>query len=375
MKTIKKTLIGLVLFSSSALFGQDQIKPTCTVLDIQVKGQQMITSSEAGNLTRHLMNKLNVYTITYDQDINYVLAEESRDNGQKWSYECYSIQCLEEVGKLLKSNKMLSGYVERIRGNVIVSFREFDVATSKITNSISREYKDIPAELKNMVLLTLQEMYGLEREKQLVDYLTQINSREGVPNNPDVKRLNHSGVRMGVVHVLGDNGDILKKPTGKGGYDASATLFQFGYQFETQYLNQGRVQGLFEFIPTITGLEQGLFLPSLTVLHGLRDNKSGLEFAFGPTFGVSRVAKGFFDQNDEWKLRTEWDQEGSNPNPIVSRLDSRGSVVLNAGFLFGVGFSFKSGDLNIPVNLFTVMQKKSFRVGVSFGFNAKGNSK
>jgi hypothetical protein len=203
--------------------------------------------------------------------------------------------------------------------------------------------------------------------------LTQINSREGVPNNPDVKRLNHSGVRMGVVHILGDNGDILKRPAGQGGYDASATLFQFGYQFETQYLNQGRVQGLFEFIPTITGLEQGLFLPSLTVLHGLRDNKTGLEFAFGPTFGVSKVAKGYFD-DEVWKLRTEWDQEGSNPNPIVTRLDSRGNVTLNAGFLFGVGFSFKSGDLNIPVNLFTVMQKKSFRVGISFGFNAKGNS-
>ncbi len=374
MKTIKKTLISIALFTSTISFGQDQIKPTCTVLDIQVKGQQMITSGEAGNLTRHLMNKLNVYTITYDQDINYVLSQESQDNGKKWSYECYSIQCLEKVGKLLKSNKMLSGYVERIRGNIIVSFREFDVPTAKITNSISREYKDIPAELKNMVLLTLQEMYGLEREKQLIDYLTQINSREGVPNNPDVKRLNHSGVRMGVVHVLGDNGDILKKPTGQGGYDASATLFQFGYQFETQYLNQGRVQGLFEFIPTITGLEQGMFLPSLTVLHGLRDNKSGLEFAFGPTFGVSRVAKGYFD-DDQWKLRTEWDDDGVNPNPIVTRLDSRGNVVLNAGFLFGVGFSFKSGDLNIPVNLFTVMQKKSFRVGISFGFNAKGNSK
>lgn len=374
MKTIKKSIIAFALFTANFGFSQDQIKPTCTVLNIQVKGDQMVSSSEAGNITRHLMNKINVYTVTYDQDINYVLKEESSDLGKNSTYDCYSIQCLEEVGKLLKSDKMLSGYVERIRGNVIVSFREFDVESSKITNSISREYKDIPTELKNMVLLTLQEMYGVEREKQLIDYLTQINSREGVPNNPDVKRLNHSGVRMGVVHILGDNGEILKRPTGQGGYDASATLFQFGYQFETQYLNQGRVQGLFEFIPTITGLEQGLFLPSLTVLHGLRDNKSGLEFAFGPTFGVSRVAKGFFD-NDEWKLRTEWDEEGSNPNPIVTRLDSRGNVTLNAGFLFGVGFSFKSGDLNIPVNLFTVMQKKSFRVGVSFGFNAKGNSK
>jgi len=373
MKTIKKTIITIAFFTANLSFGQDQIKPTCTVLNIQVKGEQMISSSEAGNITRHLMNKLSIYTILYDQDINYALTEKSSDLGKKLTYDCYSIQCLENVGKLLNSNKMLSGYVERIRGNIIISFRELDVSTSKITNSISREYKDIPTELKNMVLLTLQEMYGVEREKQMIDYLTQINSREGVPNNPDVKRLNHSGVRMGVVHILGDNGDILKRPAGQGGYDASATLFQFGYQFETQYLNQGRVQGLFEFIPTITGLEQGLFLPSLTVLHGLRDNKTGLEFAFGPTFGVSKVAKGYFD-DEVWKLRTEWDQEGSNPNPIVTRLDSRGNVTLNAGFLFGVGFSFKSGDLNIPVNLFTVMQKKSFRVGISFGFNAKGNS-
>lgn len=373
MKTIKKTIITIAFFTANLSFGQDQIKPTCTVLNIQVKGEQMISSSEAGNITRHLMNKLSIYTILYDQDINYALTEKSSDLGKKLTYDCYSIQCLENVGELLNSNKMLSGYVERIRGNIIISFRELDVSTSKITNSISREYKDIPTELKNMVLLTLQEMYGVEREKQMIDYLTQINSREGVPNNPDVKRLNHSGVRMGVVHILGDNGDILKRPAGQGGYDASATLFQFGYQFETQYLNQGRVQGLFEFIPTITGLEQGLFLPSLTVLHGLRDNKTGLEFAFGPTFGVSKVAKGYFD-DEVWKLRTEWDQEGSNPNPIVTRLDSRGNVTLNAGFLFGVGFSFKSGDLNIPVNLFTVMQKKSFRVGISFGFNAKGNS-
>ncbi len=373
MKTIKKTILGIALFTVNFSFGQDQIKPSCTVLNIQAKGEQMVSSAEAGNITRHLMNKLSVYTIMYDQDINYALTQKSTGLGEKITYDCYSIQCLEKAGKLLNSDKMLSGYIERIRGNIIVSFREFDLSSTKITNSISREYKDIPAESKNMILLTLQEMYGIEREKQMIDYLTQINSREGVPNNPNVKRLNHSGVRMGVVHILGENGDILKKPREQGGYDASATLFQFGYQFETQYLNQGRVQGLFEFIPTITGLEQGLFLPSLTVLHGLRDNKSGLEFAFGPTFGFSRVSKGYFDDN-QWKLRTEWDQEGDNPNPIVTRLDSRGNVTLNAGFLFGVGFSLKSGDLNIPINLFTVMQKKSFRVGLSFGFNAKGNS-
>ena len=375
MKTIKKMIIGFSLLTSTLGFSQTEVKQTCTVLDIQVKGNAMVNSAEAGNLTRHIMNKLNMYTISYDQDINYILKEEIAKNAKsRLSYQCYSIQCLEKIGNLLKTDKMLSGYVERTRGNIIISFREFDVKTSKITNSISREYKEIPEQLKSMITLTLQEMYGFEQDKQLKEYLTQINSRSGVPNNPDVKRLNHSGVRMGFVHIFGDNAAILKKPQAEGGFDASPTLFQFGYQFETQYLNQGRVQGLFEFIPTITGLEQGLFLPSMTVLHGLRDNKSGLEFAFGPTFGLTTLSEGYYDEG-QWKQKNEWSDTTVNPYPIVTRLDSRGDVRLTAGFVFGVGFSFKSGDLNIPVNLFTVMQKKSFRAGISFGFNAKGNSK
>lgn len=425
MKTVNYLILGAALFFQSFAFGQNEVKQTCTVLDIQVKGKVMMSSTAAGNLTRHLMNKLNVYTISYDQDINYILKEEElksyklyRDEfennlkrnvridtslrGKKieaienidetfenmdqakrdklvqksseLSYACYSIQCLEKVGKTLKSDKMLSGYIERIKGNYIISFREFDIKTSKVTRTISREYKEIPEQVKNMVLITLQEMYHFDVNKSLRDFLTQPESRESTINNPDVKRLNHSGVRMGIVHVFGDNAEILKQSETVGGFDASPTMFQFGYQFETQYLNQGRVQGLFEFIPMVTGLEQGLILPSLTVLHGLRDNKSGIEFAFGPTFGFTTVSDGYYDEGN-WKMKSEWTDTAANPYPIFSRLDSRGETKLTAGFLFGIGFSFKSGDLNIPVNLFTVMQKKNFRVGISFGFNAKGNSK
>ncbi|MDB4088136.1 hypothetical protein N9544_00780 [Flavobacteriales bacterium] len=372
MKTIKTIILGATLLFNTVVFGQNEIKETCTVLDIQVKGDGMINSGEAGNLTRHLMNKLNIYTISYDQDINYVLNEEtSKAPESKLSYSCYSIQCLEKIGKLLKTDKMLSGYVERTRENVIISFREFDVKSGKITRSKSREYKNIPEQLKNMILITLQDMYLFDKDKQLDDYLTKLESRESPVNNPNVKRLNLSGVRMGVVHIFGENGDRLKESETVGGFDASSTLFQFGYQFERQYLNQGRVQGLFEFIPTITGLEQGLFLPSLTILHGLRDNKTGIEFAFGPTFGISKFSKGYYVEG-EWKRSNEWNDSLPNTNDIFTRIDSRGDVQLTAGFLFGAGFSIKSGDLNIPVNAFVVMQKKSFRAGISFGFNAKG---
>ena len=373
MKTIKKLILGTVILFNSTVYAQNEIKETCTVLDIQVKGEGLINSEQAGNLTRHLMNKLNVYTISYDQDINYVLSEETEKSPEsKLSYACYSIQCLEKIGKLLKTDKMLSGYVERTRENVIISFREFDVKTGKITRSKSREYKNIPEQLKNMILITLQDMYLFDKDKQLDDYLTKLESRESPVNNPNVKRLNLSGVRMGVVHVFGENGSRLSESESVGGFDASSTLFQFGYQFERQYLNQGRVQGLFEFIPTITGLEQGLFLPSLTILHGLRDNKSGIEFAFGPTFGLTKISEGYYEGGD-WKRSNEWTDSIPNPNDMFTRMDSRGNVKLTAGFLFGAGFSIKSGDLNIPVNAFVVMQKKSFRAGISFGFNAKGN--
>ena len=54
-----------------------------------------------------------------------------------------------------------------------------------------------------------------------------------------------------------------------GGFDAYPAMFQFGYQFEKQYLNEGNFQALFEFIPMISGLEQNTFIPSFTLMNGL----------------------------------------------------------------------------------------------------------
>ena len=68
---------------------------------------------------------------------------------------------------------------------------------------------------------------------------------------------------------------ILQARESGGGFNANPLMFQFGYQFEVQYLNQGSFQALFEFIPMITGLDQGKFLPSISVLNGMRSNISG----------------------------------------------------------------------------------------------------
>ncbi len=147
-------------------------------------------------------------------------------------------------------------------------------------------------------------------------------------------------------------------------------MFQFGYQFEVQYLNEGNYQALFEFLPTITGFNQNVFIPSITIMNGFRDNKHGWEIAFGPTFNVVSKADGYY-ANNSWHLKNEWHDTTSNPNPIVQRMDSRGDYELQAGFIIAIGKTFKSGKLNIPVNLYIVPNKDGIRMGASFGFNAK----
>ena len=87
-------------------------------------------------------------------------------------------------------------------------------------------------------------------------------------------------------------------------------ITQFGWQFETQIfkLKDGS-KALFEFVPMIGGLEQGLFLPSATAMFGYR-TKRGLEFGMGPNLSLSGV-----------------------------------------GVSFAAGFSFKSGGVTFPINL------------------------
>ena len=131
----------------------------------------------------------------------------------------------------------------------------------------------------------------------------------------------------------------------------------------------------------ITGLDQGLVIPSLTVLNGLRFNKQGFEFAFGPTVNLGQIAKGYYDENGVWRLEGYWneieDDPIANPNPfdILSRLDSRGHVKLMPGFLFAAGFTVRSGNLNMPINAFVIPNKEGLRFGLSMGFNSSKRKK
>lgn len=141
-----------------------------------------------------------------------------------------------------------------------------------------------------------------------------------------VEPLELSGPRIGFTFIgAGSTADALKTE-----FNASPFITQFGWQFEKQYfaLDNGTA-GLVEFVGLIGGLEQGLFLPSANMLVGVRSS-TGAEFAFGPNISIS-----------------------------------------GAAFVLAVGHTYKSGNLNFPVNFAVVPSSKGVRFSLLFGFNAQ----
>jgi hypothetical protein len=184
---------------------------------------------------------------------------------------------------------------------------------------------------------------------------------------------------MGIAYITGDMGKTLERPEGQGGYDCYRVLSQFGYQFEVQYMSAGNFLALVEVLGMVSGMEQQLFIPSIILMNGFRLNKQGLEFAFGPTIALRKSCDGFYDTDglmggelDHWYRDFEWDGINpgiTNPYDVVNRMDSRGEVGINTSWVWAIGKTFRSGYLNIPVNLYTVPRKEGWYIGLSVGFN------
>ena len=91
--------------------------------------------------------------------------------------------------------------------------------------------------------------------------------------------------------------------------------------------------------------------------------------AEGYYIGDSIGATEGYDVINDWRLRSEWNGPGSNPNTIRDRTDKRGDIRLKTGWVWAIGRTFHSGYLNIPVNLFYSSGREGGFIGLSMGFN------
>jgi hypothetical protein len=323
---IVRVIVRLVILF---LFPQQiaaQTKSTLAVFSLDAQGIAN-TPEELGNMTRIETEKLNLYQVSDKYDIRDIMKKKNLS-----AENCYGKSCLIELGKGIGVDKMLSGSVEKIGETILVTIRLIDVNKSETEKTQVKEFLVLPNEVQAMIRITLREMSGLENNQTEVDRLTKKVQLENATINPNVDRLNLSGPRLGITYFNGNIWNILHDKKVNGGFGAQyPVMFMFGYQFEAQYINAGRFQALVEFVPTITGVDQQLFIPSVSLLNGIRDNIGGWELAIGPTLGLIKKAKGYYDIDNNWHLESE--KQTTTNFPIEERVDSRGEVAFQTGFV------------------------------------------
>src|SRR5262245_25620476 len=134
-----------------------------------------------------------------------------------------------------------------------------------------------------IVLATVIGLYAAPAHAQTVRYPPPPTGQAPLPAPPTPKfgpnETSLSGPRFGLtilspntVEALRVDHDIVVQPI----------VSQFGWQFEHSfYVNDDGLSVLTEFVPLLSGLEQGVALPSLNWMVGIRSG-AGTEFGLGP---------------------------------------------------------------------------------------------
>jgi len=353
--------------TSFCLMAQNSEKPTLAV--IAFRNDHPDPKAAQYSLSDYLrleFQKQDKYQVLDRFDMDYILTQN------KIEYQnCLSRFCLEDISQKINVEKLSIGNIKLLDNRISITIKIFDRKTKQFEKAQTSEFLDIPGEIGMMIHITVNDLNGVKNDDAVVKKLTRKNDFESAINNPEELCLRSDGPRMGFTSFFFEPSisKVLQDKKYNGGFEAIPVMFQFGYQIEKQYLNEGNFQALFEFIPMVTGLDQGLFIPSLTVMNGIRNNTSGWEFAFGPTVSIIKKADGYYGANGDW-VRLEGKQNTSG-FATESRMDSRGAAKFSTGFVLAAGKTLKSGKLNIPVNLYLIPNSSGVRFGVSFGFNAK----
>jgi hypothetical protein len=153
-----------------------------------------------------------------------------------------------------------------------------------------------------------------------------VSAQSVIQPPPFAKAVNLSGPRFGLTALSTGVVEELQKRS----IDVGSNISQFGWQFERQfYTRESGVAAVNEWVVLLGGLDQGVVLPSVSWLVGLR-TREGAEFGIGPNVTPAGVA------------------------------------LAVAG-----GVTFRAGNLNVPMNVAVVPSKVGTRISVLTGFNMR----
>jgi len=147
-----------------------------------------------------------------------------------------------------------------------------------------------------------------------------------IPPPPVVKTVSLSGPRFGVTSL--SDGVVAKLR--ERSIDVRPMISQFGWQFEREfYAKTSGVAAVNEWVVLLGGLDQGVALPSVSWLVGVR-TREGTEFGIGPNVTPAGVA-----------------------------------------LALAAGVTLRAGIMNVPMNIAVVPSKAGTRVSFLTGFNMR----
>jgi len=343
-----------LLLSGSVVIAQNS--KDAAVLGVYIN-EVDISPEVAADMLRIELSKIQVYHMLDKLDLM-----EVEQNSEIEFINCYGRSCLAKAGNEAELDFSVAGAVESLGPKLVVTLKIYNVNRGDYEKTLSMEFYDNIDELQRMMRIVVRKAHGLENEREIVEMLTFY---EQAPTTQRSK-LKNDGPRFGLAYIGGDAGDIMRLPESKGGYDVMPLMSQFGYQLEKAYISSGDFEALVEGLFLVSGIEQNMFIPNLALLNGFRSTKSGWEVGFGPSFSLRKMASGYLDSANVFVL-------GARPDGTeferIKQVDSRGTTEFSAAWVWALGKTFRSGYLNIPVNVFFSHGKHGWNLGMSMGFN------
>jgi hypothetical protein len=166
--------------------------------------------------------------------------------------------------------------------------------------------------------------HGIHSVAALLLFAASVHAQSPVPR--PVTPISLSGPRVGATFLSGGITDKLSDNY----IEVAPVVSQFGWQFEKRFKTGANgLAAVSEWVLLAGGLEQGVLLPSVSWLVGLRTG-SGFEFGVGPNASPAGVAL--------------------------------------AG---AVGVTLTKGSLNVPINVAVVPSKSGVRISLLTGFNMR----
>lgn len=352
---LKLGLVGVLMMAQMVMMA----KETIAIINFDVIGSNYKEAQYISMVTSEI-RKLD----TMDVVDKYSVAElvESRiEPGKK----CFGVKCISGLGKELDVTYALSGSAELTGEKLSIHLRLIDPKTSKVVESDYSEYLFDEEHIWKFMEMSVKSLFNNKVKKDDLSVFNFDIAKNAELEGPRIKPYNLSGPRFGISHLTGVNSSILKS-AGPGGYNKAPTMTVIGYQYEKAYLYTGAVQAVFQTNFSLTGLDQQMAIPSFSLLNGFRSAKTGWEVGFGPIFRMKQVLQGYSDPTTG-----EWTTSDDNPNytgVLSDRLDSRGDHILQAGWLWAVGKTFKAGNMTMPVNLYAIPDNDGWLFGFSFGY-------